>query len=167
MNHIRKIPLLSFVTIAVSLLAACSSKPQFGAVVSEMISNDTYDIQVKLQVSDKLNPNPEGRPSPLVLQIFQLKDDSKFSQASIDVVLSNPDLELGADLIKVDQTMAFPGKSKEYVFDVNSEAKFLGVVASFQKEDGKAKQLIDIEGHWSRDICITLSDTSLTKAERC
>jgi type VI secretion system protein VasD len=150
-----------------SLLSACSNTPQFGATVSDIFSGDSYEIEVNLTVSTGLNPNQAGRPSPLVIQVFQLIDDTKFLQADIEKLLSNAEAELGASLVKSDQTLAFPGKNQEYELDVNSDAKYLGVVAAFQKEGGVARQIIDIEGRWSRDLCIELANTSLAKANRC
>lgn len=149
------------------LNTACSNTPQFGAVVSEMLSSESYNITVTLNVSNKLNPNKDGRPSPLVIKILQLNDDAKFTQAGIEEILMSTDTVIGEALVGVDQAMAFPGKNQELKLNVNSQAKYLGVVAAFQHEGGTSKKIIPIEGRWSRDICIKLTDTSLSKAERC
>lgn len=159
------------ISLAIALLTlmlfGCSSSPQFGAVVSEAISSDSYGIKVNIKVSNELNPTNDGRPSPLVLKILQLNDDTKFAQTSVDELLMSTDAALGGALVGQDQEMMFPGKSETLNLDVNEKARFLGIIAAFQNEDGISKRVISIEGRWSRDICMELSSTTLSKAERC
>ncbi|WP_395344308.1 type VI secretion system lipoprotein TssJ [Ningiella sp. W23] len=154
-------------SIVVGLATGCSSNPQFGAAVSELLTVDSYDIRVKLTVSQDVNPDPNGRPSPVVLQIFQLTNDSKFQQANLADLLDNHEAMLAAELIKMDRTLASPANNLTYELTVNADTKYLGVLAAFQKEDGIAKRVIDIEGGWSKDICIELAKTSIAAATRC
>ncbi|MBZ9613434.1 type VI secretion system lipoprotein TssJ [Rheinheimera maricola] len=147
--------------------SGCSSNPQFGAVLAEAISTDSYEIKVFIDVANDLNPTHDSRPSPLVLKIFQLNDDAKFVNLSIDELLVSTEAVLGGELVGIDQAMMFPGKNQELKLVINKGAVFLGVIAAFQKEDGVAKRVIPIKGRWSRDICIEISSISLTKAERC
>lgn len=153
--------------LVVLSLNACSTNPQFGAIASEILSNDTYEVKVTLTVSDQLNPDRDGRPSPLVLYILQLHDDNKFLNADLRSLVDNPQAEVGDDLIQIDQTLTFPDTYKEFTLTVNSETSFLGIVTAYQKEGGKVSELIEIEGRWSRDLCIDLDSTQLTSAQRC
>lgn len=132
-----------------------------------MLSSDTIDINVELTVGSNLNPDSSGRPSPVELKLFQLTNDSKFIGASVVELLQDSDAALSADIISFDQTMVFPGESKEYELVVDKNADFIGVFAAFQDEGESSKKIIDMTGGWFKDICITLNENQLVTAERC
>lgn len=148
-------------------VVACSSNPQFGAVLSEKLLGDTYTVEVRVTVSETLNPDTNERPSPLVLSIIQLDSESAFQSASVSELLNISESAPINGFIKKDSALLFPGKDQELDLEVSDDAEFIGVVAGFQIEDGDGKQLIPLKSALSRDLCIVVADTSLTKAERC
>ena len=167
MNWLKSCAKKFVLIISFFTLLSCSTTPQFGALISESLSRDSYNIKVRLTVPSTLNPTQHGRPSPLLVRLVQLKDSANFQNKDSSELLSKIDSSLGTDLIEFKETMLFPGKDQEFELKVNSDTKYLGMVAAFQQEEGIGKKIISIEGQWSRNLCVEFSDTSITRAERC
>jgi type VI secretion system protein VasD len=78
-----------------------------------------------------LNPNHEGRASPVYLRLYQLKDGSKFLNASFDDVTVRSDQVLAAALVAREERMVEPGANVTLNLEVPPETRLLGVVAEY------------------------------------
>ncbi len=136
--------------------------------MSDAISNDTYNITVQLKTSATLNPDNNGRPSPLYVKIFQLKDESSFQKLTLDELLFLQKTAFASnDILAVDETTLLPSTTKELELSINSDATYLGILAAFQREAGKFKQAIKVEGKWNRDLCISLAESDIESVDLC
>lgn len=79
-----------------------------------------------------VNPDESGRPSPVVLRIYQLKDDAAFKDADFFAIFDNEQATLAANLIDRKEFVLAPGDSRTIDFPVSGDAKFLGVLAAFR-----------------------------------
>ena len=86
-------------------------------------------VKVSLQCDNDCNES-----NAVVVKIYQLKNADKFSHASFESLLRNPDETLGDDLIadaKFEKLMA-PGDSIEInKYEINKDAVYIGIVADF------------------------------------
>jgi type VI secretion system VasD/TssJ family lipoprotein len=76
------------------------------------------------------------------IRIFQLKDDARFNQATVDQIWTNPKEVLADDVIAMKQVTVFPGAAEDKAAsfelgDLPDTVRFLGVLALFPKEDDK------------------------------
>lgn len=104
-----------------ALLTACASKPPEDVV-----------LKGTLQAVATVNPDGQGRPSPLVIKIFQLKADSKFELADFFALFDNAEGTLGADMLAVEDVMLSPGDLKPYEGAFDPETRFIGVIAAYR-----------------------------------
>lgn len=111
---------LSLAGIAL-LLAACAAKPAKPA--------DTYAV---LTASADVNPDPDGRPSPVVVRIYQLRGDSEFSGSAFMALYDKDKDTLGASLISREEQTLFPGQKLEMKLPLSPETVFVGVFAGFR-----------------------------------
>lgn len=91
-------------------------------------------VKVKGQISAsaQLNPDYQGRPSPIVLILFQLKSAETFKNADF-FSLYDPDSHvLGGDLIGRSQMMLQPGEMRPFEAEFDEAARYIGVVAAFR-----------------------------------
>jgi type VI secretion system protein VasD len=79
-----------------------------------------------------VNPDASGRPSPVVVRVYQLQQDAKFASADFFALFDDEQQALGADLLARDEITLAPGERKEVQVEVKGEAKFLGAVAAFR-----------------------------------
>jgi type VI secretion system protein VasD len=102
-------------------LAACASKPPKPA--------PTHAV---LTASADVNPDSTGRPSPVVVRIYQLSGDAQFNDAGFFALYENEQATLGSSLIMRDERTLFPGQQVSLDLALSPETRFLGVAAAYR-----------------------------------
>jgi type VI secretion system protein VasD len=113
-----------------AVVAACKSKPPPVETPKPIIA------VVSIVAAPDLNPNREGRPSPVFLRLLLLRDGAKFLNADFDDVTARSDQVLAASVIGRDERMVEPGSAIKVTLEVLPEARMLGVVAEFSDLPG-------------------------------
>jgi type VI secretion system protein VasD len=109
----------------IGALAACKSAPPPPEPPKPVTATVTI-----IGAAD-LNPNREGRASPVYLRLYQLKDGSKFLNASFDDVTARSDSVLAAALVAREERMVEPGATVSVNLEVPPETRLLGVVVEY------------------------------------
>ena len=91
-----------------------------------------------------VNLDSEGRPSPIVVRIYQLQSAAKFNNADFFGLYDDAAGELGADLIAFDEFTLRPGQSMDYQAQFKPTAKFVGIIAAF-RDINSAQWRADLE----------------------
>jgi type VI secretion system protein VasD len=118
-------PALLVAVLAALALAACKSKPPPVEIPKPIIAT------VSIVAAQDLNPNRDGRPSPVFLRLYLLRDGGKFLAADFDEVTAKADQVLAAALVGRNERMIEPGSAVKITLEVPPEARMLGVVAEF------------------------------------
>lgn len=106
---------------AAALLGACASKPPKPA-----------PTHAELIVSPDVNPDASGRASPVVVRVYQLRNDGEFTTAEFFGVYEKEKETLGASLVSREEYVLSPGESRKLDLPVNGETRFIGVVAAYR-----------------------------------
>lgn len=106
---------------AVLALAACASGPPKPVVAKAQIS-----------ASADVNPDSSGRPSPVVIRVFQLRGDAEFNGADFFALYDKEKETLGASLISREEYVLQPGEQKDLELPLSREARFIGAIAAFR-----------------------------------
>lgn len=106
---------------AVALLGGCASGPPKAA-----------KARMTVVAQQDVNPDASGRPSPVVLRIYQLAQDATFNNADFFALFDNDQQLLGADLLAREEVQLVPGERKEVEFAVAAATKFVGVVVAYR-----------------------------------
>ena len=106
----------------VMLLPGCGATEHAAAV--------PYAITV--DVAPDVNPDPNRKPAPIVLKVFQLRAASSFDSADFFSLQDKPENVLGADLLGTDRVILRPGESRTLHYRGNVEAGAIGVVAEYR-----------------------------------
>lgn len=117
MNRRRAIPLV----LATLGLAGCASQPP-----------KPVQTQATLAASADVNPDSQGRASPVVVRIYQLRGDAEFNDAGFFAIYDNESATLGQNLIMRDERTLFPGQSTPLSLSLSPDARFLGVIAAYR-----------------------------------
>lgn len=107
--------------LAALALAACASQPP-----------KPVQTQATVMASADVNPDSSGRPSPVVVRIYQLQGDSEFNDADFFALFDNEKATLGSSLIMRDERTLFPGQQARLDLALAPDARFLGVVAAYR-----------------------------------
>ncbi len=94
-------------------------------------------LQITVAASPLINPDLDGRPSPVVVRFYQLSNNEAFNQADFALLYENDDKALGkSQLGRLDAILPPGGIQVFSVKKVNPETTFIGVVVGFRKFDG-------------------------------
>jgi type VI secretion system protein VasD len=116
----RRLPILVLLAGCLSL-TACKSGPPKPQVL-------------KLNVSASADANPDGqnRPSPIVIRVYQLKDDAAFKDADFFALYDKEQATLAASLVSRQEFEVAPGAQKVVDYQLAPDAKFVGVAAGYR-----------------------------------
>jgi type VI secretion system protein VasD len=119
---------LSIVALALAapLLSSCASHG----------SNDRVQTRTLLSASNDTNPDINGRPSPVVLRVFQLRSDSEFGRADFFALSLHEKDVLGTSLIAVEEFELRPGEHLETRIPLSRDARYIGAIAEFRDING-------------------------------
>lgn len=78
------------------------------------------------------NPDPKGRPSPVVVRVYQLKSDASFNGAEFFALFDDDKKVLGADLAGRDEFELAPGESRSLDLSIPGDVRFIGAIAAFR-----------------------------------
>jgi type VI secretion system protein VasD len=107
--------------LLLTTLCGCASAPAPRAV----------PLEAAIQVSEGLNPDADGRASPLVLVFYQLRAADTFRGLDFFAVFDPEGRTLAADLVSREQLTLAPGEDRVYRTELDPEATHLGVVGAF------------------------------------
>jgi type VI secretion system protein VasD len=93
----------------------------------------TMRATVTLAATAGSNPNEEGRPSPIVVRLYQLRAAGAFNDADFAMLNKTDQSVLGQDLIRRDEYTLIPGGRRQMEIDMPEQAATLCAVAAFQR----------------------------------
>jgi len=105
-------------------VAGCASKPK--------PAPPPAPARLTVAARADVNPDESGRPSPVVLRVYQLKDDAAFKNADFFALFDKEEATLAASLIDRREFVLSPGDQRSLDYPVSGEANFLAVAAAFR-----------------------------------
>jgi type VI secretion system protein VasD len=85
-----------------------------------------------LLVAADVNPNASGRPSPIVVRVYQLRTDGRFGAAEFEPLYADDRAALGEELISRDEFVLEPAEKRVVNVDVAAATRYVGVVAAYR-----------------------------------
>ena len=107
---------------ALVLLSACSLSPY----------SHVTKVNLKLTASDQLNPDLNGRPSPIVVRLFELKHPVTFENADFFSLYERAKESLAPDLVASEELELRPGETVELKLSVEEGSRYVGILAAYR-----------------------------------
>ncbi|HEX3398155.1 MAG TPA: type VI secretion system lipoprotein TssJ [Steroidobacteraceae bacterium] len=122
-SRLRTFPTLPIALLLAGCLAltACKSGPPKPQV-----------LKLTVSASADANPDAQNRPSPIVIRVYQLKDDAAFKDADFFALYDKEQATLAAALISRQEFELAPGAQKVVDYQLPLDARFLGVAAGYR-----------------------------------
>ncbi|WP_231758728.1 type VI secretion system lipoprotein TssJ [Microbulbifer elongatus] len=129
--------------------------------------NFDTSVALNLDVQSDVNPDSDGRASPVVVRVFMLADDRQFSREEFLNLYENAESRLGKDLIDTVILKEFaPGEQRIEELPLTPDVKYVGLLAEFvQYQRADALMLLPITDHRKNDYAITLAGTRIASTE--
>jgi len=145
-------------TILISHLVFISGCSNVASVL-----NLDADLELNVIAKDDINPDDSERASPLVIRLYELKDNKKFEGMEFYDIYLNDKKILGKNLIDKHKLKHFvPDTKRKKQFVLNKKTKYVGLFAEFSNyKDSEFRAVVEIDPHFDRKIDIVLTGTSL------
>ena len=110
------------------------------AVAQPAPAGGVTTVELTVVGGPALNPNAQGRPSPVVVRIFDLAATGAFEAAKFETLFEHSD-SLKRDLLAQEEFVLRPGDIQERNRDLKANVYALGVAAAFRDMDHAVWQL--------------------------
>ena len=89
-----------------------------------------------ITVDPTTNPDISGRPSPIVVRVYELKSLGAFNGADFFSLFEKEQEVLGGELVGREEFHLRPAENRPYQRQLQPDTKFIGVVAAFRDLEG-------------------------------
>ena len=120
------------------LLSACGGTPK----------REGIDMQVSTTMD--VNPDMQGRPSPIILYILELSSTERFNRLDYMSLTHPSGTALGPELLGKNQLVLQPGERRELPLELNPLTTSIGLVAGYRNIDNAT---------WRTNVPINQGDT--------
>lgn len=136
------------------ILTACSSDPT--PTITQRSLTVTADASV--------NPSATSKANPVVVRLYQLKDQQMFKQLAFIDLYNNDVQLLAANLISRQVLpVVMPDSKTSQTIDIDKDTQYLAVLAEFSNyQDGEAKAVSTLPTEDDQYLQISLNDDAVT-----
>jgi type VI secretion system protein VasD len=108
---------------ALCLLAGCSSLSPFSTLTK---------LDLTLIAGDEVNPDLHGRPSPVVVQLLELRHPVAFENADFFSLYDRAEQTLSKDWVSGEELELRPGEQQALKLSVEPHSRYVGVLAAYR-----------------------------------
>ena len=120
LERLKKIGIVCFCVF----LTACGST-----------SENNVDFKYLISASSDINPDIEGRPSSVIVRVYQLTNKINFENATYDELFQSNHNALGTEFITLNEYFVDPSTTNEVELKISENAKYIGVVVGYRSVD--------------------------------
>ncbi len=95
-------------------------------------------VTLSLLASPTINPTSTGSPRPVVVRVYQLKNDARLYNAAFEDVWHDDKTALADDVVKVDEVQLYPASRQDVKFERAEPVQHVAAVALFQEPKGRS-----------------------------
>jgi type VI secretion system protein VasD len=115
------------------------------------------EAHLTMSAAADLNPDAAGRPSPVVLRLYQLKGDAAFAGADFFGLFDDEQQALGAELISRAEFILAPSEQRTVDLAVDGDARFVGALAAFRDiRNAQWRVLVPTWPEGARQLTVTV-----------
>ncbi|MCH9743916.1 MAG: type VI secretion system lipoprotein TssJ [Gammaproteobacteria bacterium] len=118
----------------------------FATCVLSACASPQHKILLTTHSAEYLNPDINGKPSPLVLTLFELRSSIGFNQSSYQQLQDNCINALGNNLIDKQNIELRPGETKNIKQSITSDTRYIGLMAAYRNiQQAQWQRLVPID----------------------
>jgi type VI secretion system protein VasD len=123
-------------------------------------------IDLTIEAAPDVNPDPSGRPSPVVVRVYQLASDAKFKAVDFFQLFDRESATLAADLVFREELMVVPGQATKLSTPLKQGGQSVGVVAAFRDIDrAQWRATVEVPPNGTTPLGAKLSGTAVSLAK--
>jgi type VI secretion system protein VasD len=120
-------------------------------------------LQGTIKVDQAANPDLNGRASPVVVRVYELRSPGAFSAADFFSLFEKESETLAGDLVGREEYGLRPAETRPYRRQLQPDTKFIGVVAAFRDlEHARWRQVATVPAERESTIAIGIEARTVT-----
>jgi type VI secretion system protein VasD len=96
----------------------------------------TLPSKVRLEATDRINPDSNGQALPTVVRLYQLKEIVRVEESDFAAIWERAEETLAESLVQVQEFTLFPGQAQNVDVALGPDTKYLVGVAIFRRPTG-------------------------------
>lgn len=126
--------ILGGMLVAVLALGGCAKGPPPAPPSITIAAPPDARVKASMTVAAAADTNPDGagRPSPIVVRVYQLRTDAAFNGADFFPLFDDDQKVLGPELITRDEFVLAPAEQRTIDVTLSAETRYVGAVAAFR-----------------------------------
>jgi type VI secretion system protein VasD len=129
---------VGFACLAPIVVSGCLASVVEGlasVTLDQIMKPSPTEMEVQLSATNDVNPDPDGKASPIVVRVYELKTLAAFdNQGFFDLYDNDTDL-LGDDLQVRDEFDLSPEETISFERELKEGSRFIAVIAAYQDLD--------------------------------
>lgn len=122
-------------TFLQGLIVGCTMFAVAGCSGMKLFGDKPPKVVIHITSSNDINPDISGRPSPVVLRIYALKNDDIFNTADFFALYENDKSILGDTMTAREEVELAPGDSIQMEKEFSMDTTHVGVIAAYRDLD--------------------------------
>ena len=119
-------------------------------------------INLQIDPAANLNADSKGNGAPVMLRVYELREQSNFKSADFFALFNNEKATLGADLVRKQEILLQPGESKTLSLAPDDAVQTIGMFAAFRALDtAQWRAVADVKAHQIQTIHLKLDNNQL------
>ncbi len=163
MQYSSRIWAIQIIMALVLTLNACTTTEAVREIMDpkNLLSSKTK-LDLKIIVDADVNPDQNGRPSPVVARLYSLASPSIFENADFVSLYHNDKQILGADFIRKEEKDFRPSEQFHAQIEFNDQANFIGFMVAFQDiEQARWRMVLPLDRKQHNYMTIRLSKNNI------
>ncbi|WP_250654801.1 type VI secretion system lipoprotein TssJ [Alkalimarinus coralli] len=108
--------------LLISVLTGCAS----------WVESDITKLDIRFTASGDLNPDISGRPSPLVVRMYELKAPSIFENADFYSLYDYGNETLGPDFVAMEELTLKPGEQLDMKLALQEGTNYIAILGAYR-----------------------------------
>ncbi len=147
------------------LLLACLALLQGCSLFS--FSSEVTKVDLSLVSDERLNPDLNDRPSPIVVRLLELRHPVAFENADFFSLYQRPGEVLKPDLVAQEELEVRPGEERELRLSVQPGSAYVGVLAAYRDLPESAwRVVIPLREKDHNPVTVRLGEHGIEATER-
>ncbi|MCQ8103569.1 type VI secretion system lipoprotein TssJ [Methylomonas sp. SURF-2] len=120
-------------------------------------------VNLLIETSTDLNADVNGNGAPVMLRIFELREQSNFNSADFFAIFNDEKATLAADLARKQELLLQPGETKSLMLTPADDVQAIGLFAGFRQLDtAQWRTGLELKAHQTQNLQIRLKNNQLT-----
>ena len=117
---------------------------------------------LKFEISEDVNPDLNGRASPVVVKVFELSSRTLFDSQDFFALYDIPQDVLGPDLIGKKEFEFAPGSQHIYELNLPTGIRYAGILVAYQDiENARWREVVEIDTTAYRTYDVMIDELSV------